>query len=80
VDDLARLIRGSGSVIGDLKKSSLAFLRGTFLSVCYFAGYFQGIYGYLFVEDSLTAHLIFPESFSPANTFELVRTNSGIFL
>jgi hypothetical protein len=56
------------------------FLRGTFLSLCYFAGCFQGIHGDLFVEDSLTAHLIFLESFSPANTFDLVRTNSGIFL
>jgi len=81
VDCLARLIRGSGSVVGDSEPSlQWLFLIGTFLSVGYFASFFQGICGYLFVEDSLTAHFIFPESFSPARTFEPVRTNSGIFL
>jgi hypothetical protein len=79
VDDLARLIRGL-RLVAILKKFTTGFFRRTFLPVSYFASCFQGIYGYLFVEDSLTAHLIFPESFSPANTFELVRTNYGIFL
>jgi hypothetical protein len=32
------------------------------------------------VEDLLTAHFIFPEPFSPANTFELVRAKTEIFL
>jgi hypothetical protein len=55
-------------------------LRGISLSVCHFSKLYERVYTYVFVEDSGSARFVFSESFAPSNVFEVVTTDSGVFV